>query len=51
MFGKQRLREIMTTSADCSAEEIHLAVVDSVKEFCASAPQEDDITLVVIKAL
>ncbi len=51
MFGKQRFREIMATTTNRTAEQIHHAVVDAVKEFCASAPQEDDITLVVIKAL
>jgi sigma-B regulation protein RsbU (phosphoserine phosphatase) len=51
MFGKQRLCELLSDRADSSAREIHNAVVSAVNDFRAAGPQEDDITLVVIKAL
>ena len=49
-FGKQRLYEVMRAHRDASAEEIRQAVVDAVNAFRESHPQEDDITLVVLKA-
>jgi len=51
MFGKERLREVLSACADRSAEDIHVAVVSAVNDFLGAGPQEDDITLVVIKAL
>jgi len=51
MFGKPRLRELLSASADRPAEEIHAAVVEAVRRFRGTQPQEDDITLVVIKVL
>ncbi|MBT8406188.1 MAG: serine/threonine-protein phosphatase, partial [Deltaproteobacteria bacterium] len=51
MFGKKRLYEIIRTNADKSAEEIQNGVLDAISRFRGPAPQEDDITLVVIKVL
>ncbi|MDP6044646.1 MAG: PP2C family protein-serine/threonine phosphatase, partial [Phycisphaerae bacterium] len=51
MFGKDRLRQILIDSASCSAKEIHDTIVQAVHEFRQTHPQEDDVTLVVIKAL
>jgi len=51
MFGKGRLRKILTDSADRSAAEIHDRTVEAVHDFRQTRPQEDDVTLVVIKAL
>ena len=51
MFGKKRLYEIIRTNADKSAEEIQNGVLDAISRFRGQAPQEDDITLVVIKVL
>ena len=51
MFGKDRLRQIIITQAQQSAAQIHTTVVQSVNQFIAAGPQEDDITLVVIKKL
>ena len=51
MFGMDRLRQ---TIRDHAVEESHLiqtAIIGAVNEFKGSAPQEDDITLVVIKVL
>lgn len=49
VFGKQRLREMLSSYCSRSAAEIRAAVVEDVCEFIGIAPQEDDITLVVIR--
>jgi serine phosphatase RsbU (regulator of sigma subunit) len=49
MFGRQRLHSILRNRAADSAETIQHSIVDSINEFRAGAPQEDDITLVVVK--
>jgi sigma-B regulation protein RsbU (phosphoserine phosphatase) len=51
MFGKDRLRRILSDSGDRSASEIHDMTVEAVHDFRQARPQEDDVTLVVIKAL
>jgi len=51
MFGKKRLYEIIRTNAGKSAEEIQNGVLEAIRSFRGQAPQEDDITLVVIKVL
>ncbi|MDP6542488.1 MAG: SpoIIE family protein phosphatase [Phycisphaerae bacterium] len=51
MFGKDRLRKILSDSTDRSAAEIHDMTVETVRDFRQAHPQEDDVTLVVIKAL
>ena len=51
MFGKDRLRKILSDSGDRSAAEIHDMTVEAVHDFRQARPQEDDVTLVVIKAL
>ncbi|MCP4378373.1 MAG: SpoIIE family protein phosphatase [bacterium] len=51
MFGKDRLRQIMADSSDKSASEIHDRIADAVHYFRQTRPQEDDVTLVVIKTL
>jgi sigma-B regulation protein RsbU (phosphoserine phosphatase) len=51
MFGLDRLREIIRKHAAESAEEIQQGVIDALRTFQGDAPQEDDITLVLIKFL
>jgi sigma-B regulation protein RsbU (phosphoserine phosphatase) len=51
MFGKDRLRDIIRRHAAQSAEFIQAAVIDTLRDFQIGSPQEDDITLVVIKLL
>lgn len=50
MYGRQRLKDVIDANASRSAEEIRDAIIASVKAFCDTAPQLDDITVVVIKA-
>ncbi len=51
MFGKDRMREVLSASVEKSAAEIHTSVVAAVNEFLGSTHQQDDITLVIIKAM
>ena len=51
MFGKVRFKEVIRRNAGLEAEGLRRAVFDAVTEFRSSEPQEDDITLVVIKFL
>jgi sigma-B regulation protein RsbU (phosphoserine phosphatase) len=50
-FGKQRLAGVIKDNAARSAEEIVAAIQQEVAAFRGSAPQEDDITVVVVKKL
>ncbi|CAB1071667.1 Serine phosphatase RsbU, regulator of sigma subunit [Olavius algarvensis Delta 1 endosymbiont] len=51
MFGQQRLQEIIQRHAAADAKDINSHIIDTVREFRGKAPQEDDVTLVVIKLL
>ncbi len=49
MFGKQRLQDIVRDRAGQTAETIKTALMEAVTAFRGDAPQEDDVTLVVVK--
>jgi sigma-B regulation protein RsbU (phosphoserine phosphatase) len=49
-FGKFRLRQIIRQHSKFSAQEILSAITQALAVFRDSAPQKDDITLVVVKA-
>jgi phosphoserine phosphatase RsbU/P len=49
MFGKERLRELIREHRNRSAREILQTITDALSEFRRTAPQQDDITLVVVK--
>ena len=51
LFGKERLHQIIRENADKSAEAIQEAVLDGVNKFRGKLPQEDDITIVVVKTV
>ncbi len=51
MFGINRFRSAIRTHADKSAEEIKNHIIADLMDFQGEAPQEDDITLVVVKLL
>ncbi|UCF01904.1 MAG: SpoIIE family protein phosphatase [Deltaproteobacteria bacterium] len=51
MFGLDRLRESICKHAAESAETIQNTIIEDLKIFQGEAPQEDDITLVVVKLL
>jgi serine phosphatase RsbU (regulator of sigma subunit) len=50
LFGKPRLREILQARHGEPAAKIRAAVIDAVAEFRGKVPQQDDITLVVLRA-
>jgi sigma-B regulation protein RsbU (phosphoserine phosphatase) len=49
MFGKQRLREIIHRRRNHTSHEIVQAILDALSDYRQSAPQKDDITMVVMK--
>ena len=49
MFGKARFKAIVRQNAALEAEGIRKAVMEAVSSFRGNEPQEDDITLVVLK--
>ena len=51
MFGSDRLRESIRKRAAESAETIQNGIIKDLEIFQGEAPQEDDITLVVVKLL
>jgi len=50
MFGKDRFKDVIRKNADRGAEGICKAVFEAVTKFRGEAPQEDDVTLVVLKS-
>ncbi len=50
-FGEERTLDIVRRSVDLTAEEIILEIIQAVEEFRDSTPQDDDITVIVIKAV
>ena len=51
MYGKDRFRDVLRRQADAPAEAIIAAVYGDVTRFQAGLPREDDITLVIVRAL
>jgi sigma-B regulation protein RsbU (phosphoserine phosphatase) len=51
MFGQERLRGIIQKHARNAAKDINENVIKAVQNFRGKAPQEDDVTMVVIKLL
>jgi sigma-B regulation protein RsbU (phosphoserine phosphatase) len=49
MFGNQRLQQILRRHANASAQTIKRKILEAVAEFRGDQPQEDDLSLVVIK--
>jgi sigma-B regulation protein RsbU (phosphoserine phosphatase) len=50
-FGKKRLQEIIRTHKDQTSQEIVHAITEALANHRQTAPQQDDITMVVIKRL
>ncbi len=51
MFGDQRVVDLVREEAGSSAEKILHRIVDEVTAFADGAPQNDDMTLVIVKRL
>jgi sigma-B regulation protein RsbU (phosphoserine phosphatase) len=48
-FGEGRVREALTETARMSVDEMRDEIVGRVREWCADAPQHDDLTFIVMK--
>jgi sigma-B regulation protein RsbU (phosphoserine phosphatase) len=49
MYGKERLRRVIRANAAKEAQAILEAITDDWRAFLSGMPQEDDLTLVVIR--
>ena len=49
MFGKGRFKDVVRKNAALEAEGIRKAVIEAVTQYRGDEPQEDDITLVILK--
>jgi serine phosphatase RsbU (regulator of sigma subunit) len=49
LFGEDRLRKTMQNNYNANAETFQSAVIASVKNHAGAHPQEDDITIIVVK--
>ncbi len=49
-FGKDRLRRILQQMSHASAANILKAIADAIADFRQNAVQNDDVTLVIVKA-
>ena len=50
-FGEERLIQLIAPLADLPAQSISEGILKSISEYVGTAPQHDDSTLVVIKAV
>lgn len=50
-FGRERFRDILRETATRRADEIVSTVFQELSTFCNNVPLDDDITLVIVKAL
>jgi sigma-B regulation protein RsbU (phosphoserine phosphatase) len=49
-FGRDRFRQTVKRHGRCSSQEILESLMENLAAFRQTAPQNDDITLVVVKA-
>jgi sigma-B regulation protein RsbU (phosphoserine phosphatase) len=50
-FGGARLRDVIRDHAAKPVDRIQSAVIEAVQDFRGKSPQEDDVTLVVVKLI
>jgi len=48
-YGERRLQEVLRSIGNRPAEEILQALLDDLRRFTSGAPQQDDVTLIVIR--
>jgi sigma-B regulation protein RsbU (phosphoserine phosphatase) len=51
MFGRDRIKESLLKYAGCPAQQILEGVLADVAAFCGDTPQNDDVTLAVVKLI
>jgi serine phosphatase RsbU (regulator of sigma subunit) len=49
LFGEDRLLDVVRSGRDGTAPEIQARILEAISGYTAGTPQEDDITLVIIK--
>ena len=49
LFGEERLRRVLRSHRDASAEDILNHIRDAIRTFIRGTPQADDMTMVVVK--
>ena len=50
-FGRHRLQDVLRKNAAARAAQLCEAILAAVREFAGGAPQEDDVTMVVLRRL
>jgi len=50
-FGIPRVKDILMANYELKAEEVMLKVLEEIEKFSKGAPQHDDMTIIVIKAV
>jgi len=50
-FGEERLKDYLQKHRNYPVQEIIDGLIDEVRQFCGSAPQSDDITLVILRVM
>jgi sigma-B regulation protein RsbU (phosphoserine phosphatase) len=50
-FGEERLEATLVANAHLPAQELRAEIVRAVREWCAGAPQHDDLTFVVLRVV
>lgn len=50
-FGEQRLIEFISRSRDLPVQDIVSGLIGEIRGFCGTAPQSDDITLIMIRVI
>ena len=50
-FGEERLRDYLQKHRNYPVREIIDRLIDEIRKFCGSAPQSDDITLVILRVM
>jgi sigma-B regulation protein RsbU (phosphoserine phosphatase) len=51
LYGEKRLQEVIRKMKSKTAQELVLAIEESIREFANGKPQHDDITLVALRPL
>jgi sigma-B regulation protein RsbU (phosphoserine phosphatase) len=50
-YGEERLIQVAVRYRDCPAQEMIQHIISDVRTFAGSAPQSDDITLIVLRVM
>jgi sigma-B regulation protein RsbU (phosphoserine phosphatase) len=48
-LGKERIRQLLAAHSDLKPAEILQTIIEAIREFRGDTPQNDDITMVVVK--